>query len=193
MAVLAKGDLLIGDVLMTARAAALSPHYAMIATDPRKTVMDRQEAALSAEALVVALSQPHRRDGKRAGDALAAYCERMRLRRECWAAGEQYDREVRAEKAAKGFDVIGQGHVIDPEPLTEEEIEAKNQAAIMSLRAANEELLAVHARCPAAMERLCYNRLPPSPYDEAMLVAGLLGLARHYGLLDEGINRDKGI
>lgn len=192
MAILAKGDLLIGEFLLSKRAAALSPHYARIATNPEKMLWERVEAAKSADALAVGLAQPHRLGSasKRAGDALDEFCKRMRLRRECWSAGQGYCHEVRAEKAARGF------HVIDQEPgegeeLTDDEIETKREEAIIAFRASNDVLVAIHPRCPWRMELLCYDRLPPSPYDDDLLMHGLLNLARHYGILDEGINRGK--
>jgi hypothetical protein len=192
MAILGPGDLLIGDVLLTARAAALSPRYALVATDPRLTIAERVEAARSASVMAVALSQPHRQGNasRHAGDALKAFCRRHRLRDECFEAGEKYDREARAEKSARGFHVVDQAPG-EPENLDEGARDAKIELAIMNFRASNAVLAQIHRRCPRAMELLCYDRLPVAPENEAMLVNGLLNLARHYALLDEGINRDK--
>lgn len=192
MAILKKGDLLIGDFVLTKEAADLSPSYTMVATDPTRQLAERIEAAQSADALSVALKQPHRlgNRSKSAGDAFAEFCKRMRLRRELRATGEAYCREVRADKAARGFHVVDQ-HPGEGEPLSEAEQAAKNEAAILALEKSNGLLSGVHPRCPARMEMLCYDRLPPSPYDEWVLINGLLVLAMSYGMLDLGINRDK--
>lgn len=187
---LAKGDVLVGDVVLTLRAALLSPMYAITATDPRRTLADRQEAALAAEAMAVALAQPGRDAGRKRPDALSLFCQG--LRDECRAAGLGYCQEVRAEKSARGFAVDGQGHVV-PEELTEDERDAKNEAAILALRSSNEVLTSIHPRCPRRMVSLCYELRWPAPNDEDLLRHGLLSLARHYGLLDLGINRDKGL
>ena len=196
MAFLAKGDVLVGNFLLTKRAAALSPNYALIATDPRRLLDERVAAAMSAEAMEVALSNPIRQGdaGKRAGDALDAYCKRLRLRPECYRAGCDYDQQVRAEKTARGFVVEGTSPPPDGIPiLSEAEAQAKREAAIMALGVSDGILILVHARCPRRMVLLCFDRLPPSLYDEGILTNGLLSLSRHYGLLDEGINRDKPI
>ncbi len=190
LAILEKGDVLIGDFVLSKRAALLSPKYALIANDHRKGLSERVEAAKHAETLAVALANPDRRGdpGKRAGDALAVFC--VGLRRECYDAGEQYGRKARADKSARGFHVVDQAPG-EGEILTEEEIEAKHQAAIMSFRESNGVLSAIHPRLPKRMELLCYDRLEPSIYDEDMLRNGLFNLVRHYGLLGDSINRDK--
>lgn len=196
MALLKKGDLLIGEVLLTASAARMSPRYVMIATDPRRLLVDREEAARAAMALEVALSQPHRKGdaSKSAGDALVRFCEQQLLRPECLRAGQDYDFEVRAEKTARGFYVDGQCDPPDGMPmLTEEQRAAKAQAAIMALKASNEVPIAISRYCPGAMSVLCFERRTPRPEHEGILRHGLLNLARHYGLLNEGINRDKPI
>jgi len=190
---LAMRDTLVGDVLMTARAAELSPKYALIATDPRRTISDRQEAASCAEALSVALDQPHQRGraGKRPEDALTIFCRRQRLRRECQQAGQTYDEEIRAEKSAQGFYVVG--HVPGAgDDLDEAQREADNELAIADLKASKAVLKGVDKDCPARMETLCYDGLWPLG-DVKILRDGLLALALHYGLLDCGINRDKPI
>jgi hypothetical protein len=188
---LEKGDVMIGGVLLTKRAALLSPRLAAKANNMRFGLDERMSAAESAEAMVVALAQPHRLGdrSKFAGDALALFC--VGLRRECHAAGEAYCRKARAEKSARGFHVVDQAPGEAEPGLTFEQIEAKHEAAIMAFRDSNGVLTLVHPRCPRRMELLCYDRLPPSPYDEGMLRHGLFSLARHYGLLDEGINRDR--
>jgi hypothetical protein len=190
VAILAKGDLLIGDFVLSKRAADLSPRYTMVATDPRRLLSERIEAAMSADALSVALAQPHRNgnSGRNAGDALALFC--ARLRPECLAAGRQYDRVVRAEKSARGFHVVDQAPG-EGEQLDEDEQAAKDEAAILAFGASNAVLTDIMPGLPLKMELLCYDKRAPSPYDEDKLMHGLLNLARHYGLLDEGINRDK--
>ena len=196
MTILKSGDLLIGEVLLTKRAAELSPHYARIATNPEKMLWERVEAAMSADALSVVLSQPHRKGSasRRAGDALDAFCKQLSLRSECRRAGEDYNFQVRAEKTARAFFVEGrEPPPSDAEVLTDAEKESKRLAAIAALAASNAVLRAVHERCPLRMVTLCFDRVTPSPYDEDLLVNGLLNLARHYGLLDEGINRGKAI
>lgn len=187
---------MIGDVLLTKRAAGLSPRYAMIATNPRISLAERVEAARCADALEVVLSNPERRAdvAHKAPDALDQFCKRLLLRPECFRAGVSYDFEVRAEKRAKCFFVEGQNGAPDGKPeLSEAEDQAIREAAIMALGKSNATLRAIHERCPRRMVLLCFDRQPPSPYDEGILTHGLLNLARDYGMLDEGINRDKPI
>jgi hypothetical protein len=194
MAILRQGDLLIGDFLLTREAQSLSPKYTLIATDPRRTLADRVAAAKAADMMYVALNQPHRRGDadKDCADLLAQFCERFRLRPECMAAGIEYRNEVRAEKAARGFRVIDQAPG-EGDELTEEQQAAKNWAAIAALNTSNMVLGDVNDRCARRMADLCYYEIWPGPYQESTIIRGLLALARHYALLDEGINRDKAI
>ncbi len=192
MAFLAKGDILVGDFLLTKHAADLSPHYAMLATDPRRELAKRIEAAMSADALSVALDQPHRLGdpSKGAGDALSNFCKRLRLRPECRRAGEQYGHQVRDDKSARGFHVIGQAPG-EGDILTEAERAARDEAAILALAKSNGMLTLIHPRCPRRLELLCYDGLEPATYDEGILTNALLNLAMDFGLIDLGINRDK--
>jgi len=146
------------------------------------------------EAMAVALAQPHRTgsDDRRLGTPLGRFCRRLRLRDELYDAGEQYCEIVRQAKAAKGFNVPGLAPgESDLGALTEEQIAAMREAAVLRLKKADEVLLAIMPRLPRAMERFAYDQLEPSLYDEDLIRHGLMKLAVSFGLLKLGINAEK--
>ena len=147
------------------------------------------------EIMSVVRAQPHRRgsDDARLSEPLGRFCAVQRLREECYRAGSQYGEIVRQAKAAMGFRVPGLVPNKEGLPLTDDQIEAIKIAALQRLDNANCVLVAVMYRLPRAMEKLCYDQLEISPYDEGIITAGLLDLADFFGILDRGINAGKRI
>ena len=86
---LEKGDSLIGDILLTKRAALLSPHLAAIANDGRRGLDERIAAAESAMVMSVALSQPHRRGANPAAECLSEPLGRFCLNHKPKPLGER--------------------------------------------------------------------------------------------------------
>lgn len=201
-------------ITLSKRAAQLSPHLAKKAADGRLPLAERMMAAESAEAMAVALAQPHRAgsDDPWLAFPLGRFCRRTwvgddrrtsELRNACFGAGNDYATEIRIAKIARGEHVEGvysesrcvNSADLPDDPKVRAALIAAAKAAIEAadgkVRRANECLLAIMPRLPRAMERLCCASDPldePSPYDEGMLRAGLWRLAGHYGLLDRGIN-----
>ena len=166
------------------------------AKDDRRSAQERFEAAERERARSVVLAQPHRRGSEdpMAGDALWETCRRLRVRKELYEAGDRYGEIVRQDRAAMGLHVPGlsrgEGDGLD---LTEAQQEAIRSAAKLKRERANAELLGIMQRAPRVLERLCYDRLPPSPYDDDVIRSGLLRLAVHFGMLKLGINAEKNI
>ena len=198
MGALAK-DFSIGGFVLTRRAAELSPAYAAIANNGRLRMDERIEAAKCAEAMSVALAQPHRGGtGLPLADPLVQFCfaeyyemgYAVTLRNECLDAGRKYAWESRAERRARGFFVVDSlGDAAPDLTLTEEQIAAKNEAAIMRFSRTNDILRAIRDRLPRRMEMLCVDLMPPHPEDGDILRRGLFALVKHFGLLEPGILR----
>lgn len=181
---------------ITVLSAASREKSAPSAKGDRRTRAERRKAAESADAMAVALAQPHRRGNAdpRAQEPLYQFCEAHKCAEFCYRAGALYEETLRQSKAARGFEVPGlsrgEGGILD-----EDEIEALREAAVLQEKKAQERLRMIMPRLPRAMERLCYDHLgPPSPYDEQIIKDGLVALAHDiYGLLDRGINADKAL
>lgn len=198
-----KGVVLRGPVLSTVPLTTLTalerPSVAGLlptAKGDRRPLQDRIDEADRADAMAVALAQPHRQgsDSKRVGEALYVFCKRLRLRHECYRAGHEYGLQVRTEKTTRKFFVEGrQPPPTDTPMLTEAEETSKREGAIAALAASNTVLRAVHPNCPRLMLALCFADQTPGPYDDGKLIHGMLNLSRHYGKLNEGINRGKAI
>ena len=176
-----------------------SPPMARIAppaAGDRRPAQERVEAAERADAMRVALQQPHRQgsDDPRLAFPLGCFCAStwrndLAFGNAMHAAGAEYAREVRAVMIARGFHVVGSereaggGHV-GLEDATPEEIataKADIYALERTLEKADSLLRDVMPRCPRAMVRLCFDHDEPSPYDADMLRAGLYRLSLHYG------------
>lgn len=153
------------------------------------------EIAATEETMRTALSQPHRtafavdmpawvaaRQNKPLGTALGRFClcRKYRLGEHIYLAGERYGEIVREYKNAMGFDVYGWARIDGAYP-TEAEMAARRDLAIRRKREVDEILLALMSRLPQAMERLCFDELEPSHYDEALIIDGLSLLAREFG------------
>lgn len=165
------------------------------AKDDRRTAQERIEAQERAEAVAVALAQPHRRgsDNPKAGEPLHEFCALYGLRRECYDAGIRYAEIVGEAKTAQGFSVPGwtpgdSGY----EQRTPEQIEARKELALIKLRNAEGVLRIVQCR-PTAMERLTFDQREPAQHDHDALRNGLWRLAVDFGLLKLGMNAEKNI
>lgn len=144
------------------------------------------EAREREETMATALAQPHRRgsDDIRLSEPLGRFCAAHKLRDECYNAGVRYAEIVGEAKTAQGFPVPGwtpgdSGF----EKLTEAQIFAKKELAVQRLKDVNGALIAVIARLPRAMERVCFDQLAPAPADEAIIAHGLYRLAVDFGMI----------
>lgn len=188
----------------TALEAPVKPSLVPPARNDRRTANERVEAALRAEAVSVALAQPHRggSDDPRLAFALGRFCDRVWPNDSQFAdamhrAGASYAAEVRAVLVAKGFHVVGCGSENPPPPPpkdnpTRKEIEAMRAVIYgleRTLERADELLRGVMDLCPRAMVRLCFDHEDPSIYDRDVLKRGLYRLALHYGHRKIGVNR----
>lgn len=190
LAILEKGDILIGAVLLTKSAALLSPHLAAVANDGRRGMDERIAAAESAMVMSVALSQPHRRGSnpaaERLSEPLGRFCQNHKpkpLGEHCWHAGTRYAEIVGEAKTAQGLRVPGWAPGAGGyEELTEAQLAVKKELALARLKDANAILTCVTPRLPRAMERFVFDQMEPSPYDEGAIVNGLVNLAAEWGL-----------
>lgn len=162
------------------------------------------EIAASEANRAVVLSQPHRMpiydafgrviaraDDKRLESALGRFCAMHKPRPlgdHCYQSGLRYGEIVREYKNAMGFDTPGRGSGdFDYLILTGPQVQARKELAIMRKREADEILMALMPRLPRAMEKLCYDEFTPSIYDEALIIDGLVLLARKYGFSPRNI------
>lgn len=160
----------------------------------RRPVQERIEAQERAETLSVALMQPHRagNDDPKLSTPLGRFCIVQRLRGELYQAGDQYAEVLRQAKAARGFSVPYSPRGEGATGLTEGQLQAMRDAAIIREANCNAILIAIHARAARVLEALCYDQREISVHDEALAAHGLLMLAREaFGLINEGINRGK--
>lgn len=152
-----------------------------------------KEEADQREVMSVVLAQPHRRGARneRLGTALGRFCVEHKphaLGDHLFAAGERYGEIIRQFKNAMGFQVPGWapsdgGYEI----LTDAQAQAKKELAIRRKKEAEEIIIAIIPRAPRALERLTFDDLPPSPYDEGLIVACLVRLAQEWGLAPRSI------
>jgi hypothetical protein len=190
------------------RSRAPSPSNIVFSTEARGTAefarsgyQTPAEIAETAAIMATALSQPHRRplsghegsggyeaaknDDRRLESVLGRFCANHKPRPlgdHCYQAGIRYAEIVREYKNAMGFDVPGWGPSDNGYlTMTPAQIAARKELAIMRKRGADEVLLALMPRLPRVMEKLCFDELEPSPYDEALIIDGLVLLARKFG------------
>lgn len=166
-----------------------------------------RELEAHAENMAVVIAQPHRQPVYDSGGVVIASGEDRRLEGvfgrfcaghkprplgdHCYYAGLRYAEIVREYKNAMGFDVAGWAPSdLGYATLTEAQVAARKDLAVIRKREADEVLFALMPRLPARMERLCFDELQPSPYDEALLVDGLVLLARKFGLQPRSLRND---
>ena len=156
-------------------------------TDRRMSLVEKRKQD---DALSVGLRQPHRRSshdpsGIRRGSALGRFCEDAkpyRLADHCFGAGEMYEKIIIAELLARGLPAKARSPVESYESLTFVELLARKLAAVRALADANAALVAVWPTLPGMMRGLCYEDLEPGPYAAGKLQAGLVALARLFGM-----------
>lgn len=188
----------------TALVSPPKPSIVPPAAGDRRPAQERVEAAERADAVSVALAQPHRAgsDDPRLAFPLGRFCATAwrndhDFGRKMHAAGGSYAGDVRSLKVASGFHVIGSERESMAAPngdddLSPEEIQAMRANIFglrMALKRADELLLNVMPRLPRAMVRLCFDHDEPSPYDHEIIRHGLYRLALHYGHLEYSRNR----
>ncbi len=155
----------------------------------------------------VALSQPHRvtfmdasgrvvaeKEDRRLESALGRFCVNHQPRAlgdHCYQAGLRYGEVVREYKKAMGFYTPGRASrdFGDLAP-TDEQTQARKDLAVIRKREADQILIDLMPRLPMTMEKLCYDEFPPSIYDEALIIDGLVLLARKYGFSPRNIRGD---
>ncbi len=153
------------------------------------------------------LSQPHRMPifdasggciaesgDRRLESALGRFCINHKPRPlgdHCYLGGLRYAEIVREYKKAVGFYTPGRASrdFGDLAP-TDEQIQARKDLAIICKREADQILIDLMPRLPMAMEKLCYDEFSPSVYDEALIIDGLVLLARKYGFSPRNIRGD---
>jgi hypothetical protein len=166
----------------------------MASTPPVRDNLPTKEQKERDEILSVALNQPHRRgsDDKKLCDPLGRFCSSRRLRDECHAAGVRYAEIVGEAKTAQGFRVPGwQPGFAGFEALTDEQKQARKEAALMRLKSANAAISPINYKLPWILEQFCFFQLELPWEREYVVELGLARLADHFGLIDRGINRDR--
>lgn len=144
------------------------------------------------ETMSVVLAQKHR-DGRRSsirGYALGRFVDDHCLRGALHQAGMEYAEIVREARLAMGLHVPGQPQGPGGNSaLDGKELSARKEFATMARAGADR---ALHNRQRvAAVVRLTYDDIDPPASETRMLKAGLYALARHFGLLNLGINEGK--
>ena len=188
----------LSDVPLTTATALATPPVARLAppsSGDRRSAQERVEAAERAEAMSVALAQPHRAgsDDPRLAFPLGRFCASvwrndLAFGNAMHAAGAEYSKEVRAVKVARGEHVVG-SESENPLPYVLHEMAGAEIAAAKAfidglertLDKADSLLRGVMPRCPRAMVSLCFDHLEPLLYDASMLSNGIYRLAVHYG------------
>lgn len=144
------------------------------------------------ETMSVVLAQKHR-DGRRSsirGYALGRFVDDQRLRGALHQAGMEYAEIVREARLAMGLPVPGQpwGPGGNSE-LDGYQVAARKDFASMARYSADKALS--NRQRIDAMLRLTYDDIDPPAAETRMLKSGLYALARHFGLLNLGINEGK--
>lgn len=149
---------------------------------------DEERARERAEALSVALAQPHRRgnDNPRLATPLGRFCANHKPRPlgdHCYQAGERYREIIEDAKIAQGFTVHGWAPSDGGyQTMTQAQVEARKELALQRLREADQILKAIISRLPRALEKLAYDEIEPSPYDHGIIANGLINLANEWNL-----------
>lgn len=198
-------DIPIAVITETTLASGRPSRFVPPAKGDRRPIDERIAAAEQDEAVSVGIAQPHRKDFRgdaaeaskagsafaRLSDPLGRFCAVHGLHEGCYAAGDEYDKILRKAKAAKGFVVPDVVAGENEGQLTEVQIQAMRDAAVLREQKISGLLRAIMPRAPRVMERLCYDKLEPSPYDEGLIRHCLAKLGVEFNFIDLGINRDK--
>lgn len=141
--------------------------------------------AAEREAMSVAM-EARARHGR--ADALLRFVDENRLRGELYRAGLAYGQIIHDARIAMGLHVPGQPQRAGVR-LNEAQLAARKDFALMA-RASADRVLFNRARIEA-MVRLTFDELYPPTSETRMLRTGLFALARHFGMIKEGINEGK--
>ena len=184
-------------------------HVPPSAEGDRRTAQERLEDEQRAKARAVAVDQPHRRGAEDPTDPLLGtahgrFClrewpgvARRTHRVMMFNAGEDYARDVRDLKQAKGF-AAAAGTAMSPKGGSSDDV---SQAAIeaareqvekcaAAVRSADEAMMLIGrgAKPRDAIRRLCCEDKEPGPYDDGVIRAALYRLALHYAKVERTIN-----
>ena len=175
----------------------------------RRTAQERLEDEQRAKARSVAVDQPHRRGAEDPTDPLLGtahgrFClrewpgvARRTHRVMMFNAGEDYARDVRDLKQARGFAAAaGTATGLKRRPSDDVSQAAINAAreeveiCEAAVRSADEAmmLIGVGVKPRDAIRRLCCEDQELGPYDDDVIRAGLYRLAVHYGKVKRTIN-----
>lgn len=175
------------------------------ARNDRRTAQERVEAALRAEAVSVALAQPHRAgcDAAMLVEPLGRFCRAAwpvrrgesgfdlneAHREAMYDAGRRYADVVHRHRVAMG---LGAGGKTQAEGLsvarTATQIAADCEAARIKRDAADAALRAVFAGAIAVLMRVAVDERDPAPHHEGVLRHGLYALAVHFGIVKPGFH-----
>lgn len=163
------------------------------AKSERQTAAERiRGEAEERETMSVVLAQKHR-DGRRSsirGYALGRFVDDHRLRGALHQAGMEYAELVRDARLAMGLHVPGQPQGAGGNSaLDGAQVAARKEFAVQARSAADRALF--NRQRIDAMVRLTYDDIDPPASEIRMLKPGLYTLARHFGLLNLGINEGK--
>jgi hypothetical protein len=189
-----------GPILITTQTALQRPLAASIvppARDDRRAAQERVEAALRADAVSVALAQPHRAgsDDPLSGSALGRYClrrwpgdHRRGFREDRCEAGNRYAIVIDNDRVACGmaprlYGETGKGGELDDAQLRARRVECAKA------RADAEAQIRDIPRAVPVMSRLCWEDREYGPYDEDVVFHALYRLAMHFGIQKRGFHK----
>ena len=161
------------------------------ARNDRRTVEERVEAALRADAVSVVLSQPHRGgvDDRLAGSALGRYClrrwpgdARREMREGRHEAGNRYAQVIDDDRVARGMAprLYGQAGVGGEQ--TDQQLRARRELCAQKRADAEWQIRDLHSRAVTVMDRLCWEDRECGPYDEDLVFHALYRFAKHFGI-----------
>jgi hypothetical protein len=168
------------------------------ARNDRRTLDERVEAALRADAVSVALAQPHRAgsDDPLSGSALGRYClrrwpgeHRRGFREDRCEAGNRYAVVIDNDRVACGFSPRLFGGVNGSDKLSEQELRDR-RVECAKARADAEAQIRDIPRAVAVMSRLCWEDRECGPYDEDVMFHALYRLAMHFGIQKRGFHEN---
>jgi hypothetical protein len=150
------------------------------------------EAAQRADAVSVALAQPHRNGelDPLAGSALGRYClkrwpgaERKDLREARCEAGNRYAQAIDNDRVARGLAPRIFGESAGFGVLSDEQLRARRDLCAQQLAEAEDAMRGVIGRAIGVLRRVCWEDLDVRPTDEDVVFHGLYCLAKHFGLV----------
>ena len=172
-----------------------TPSLVPPAHNDRRSAQERVEAAQRAEAVSVALRQPHRAGeiDPLAGSALGRYClkrwpgkDRKDIREGRCQAGNQYAQDIDNDRVARGFAPRLFGEASGFGVLTDAQLQERRDNCAKAIADADASIRDICDRAPGVMRRLCWEDLAAGPYDDDVVYHALYRLAVHYKLVKTG-------